>query len=165
MKRKNKFKSFWLGVWTRIHNYILIKRFPFLKPSLGYGTDMEWHRKGYKYRYESTWLDNVPNGWRKLALSLCKELKQIIKEDHLENYVISQVKEKFGELCWYYEGGNDRIRDVTQKYEILSRNVCIYCGKSPTTHITKGWITYLCEDCAKKRDPKTITEKKNGIQL
>lgn len=165
MKQKKSWKRCWFEFIKRIQNYFLVKRYPFLKPSLGYGTDMEWYRKGYKYRYESTWLDNVPDGWHRLALNLCKELKKIIKEDHLKDYAISQVKEKFGELCWYYEGGNKRIDDVTTKYEILSRNTCIYCGKTPTTHVTKGWITYICSDCAKKRDPEKITEKKNGIQV
>ena len=134
-----------------IDNYKLVKKYPFLQPSAGWGTNMCYHRAGYRYYYEETWLDNVPAGWTDLALELCDKLKQIIEEDHITDYVIHQVKEKWGELCWYYEGGNERIRQVTMEYESKSRNVCIRCGKTPTKYFTRGgWLTYICEDCAKK---------------
>jgi len=149
---------------TQLHNFWLVMKYPFLKPSCGYGTDMEYYRKGYRYRYESTWMDNVPAGWRDLVLELCKRLKQIIKEDNLKDYRITQVKEKWGELCWYYEGGNQRVRDLTIEYEKRSRNTCINCGKTPTKYYTKGWITYICEDCADKYYAKkkfTLGKKSN----
>lgn len=134
----------------RIHNYILVKKYPFLRPQTGWSVSMDYHKPGYKYHYEKTWLDTVPIGWKKLTIELCDKLKQIIEEDHITDYVILQTKEKWGVLCWYYEGGNDRIRKVTSEYEQKSQNVCIRCGKSPTKYVTRGWVTHICEDCAKR---------------
>ena len=150
----------------RVRNYILVKKYPFLRPQAGWSVSMNYHKPGYKYRYEETWLDAVPTGWKKLALELCGKLKQIIEEDHITDYAIHQVKEKWGELCWYYEGGNDRIRKVTNEYEQLSPDVCIRCGKIPTQYVTKGWMTYICGDCAKQyyRDqPDKISPKKDSV--
>ena len=35
------------------------------------------------------------------------------------------------------------------KYEKLSEEVCIHCGKQ-AKYISLGWISDLCEDCAKE---------------
>lgn len=149
-QRWNKFVKYIALPFKYIRNYILVKKYPFLRPQAGWSVYMNYHRPGYKYHYEETWLDTVPTGWKKLALELCSKLKQIIEEDHITDYVIHQTKEKWGELNWYYEGGNDRIRKVTSEYEQKSRNICIRCGKSPTKYTTRGWVTYICEDCMRK---------------
>ena len=47
------------------------------------------------------------------------------------------------------------VSDIIYKYELLSEKVCIECGK-PVKWETKGWITFICDECAKK-----IYEKRN----
>jgi len=131
-----------------IKNFFLVKKYPFLKPSLGYGCDMHYHRKGYKYHYEETWLDCLPTGWRKaFGLKLCQELNEVIKRCNLKDYAISQVKEKFGTLCWYDEGGNEETRNITLKYMNESSTICQKCGK-PAEYVTTGWIGYYCSECS-----------------
>lgn len=133
-----------------IRNYFLVKKYPFLRPSLGYGCNMHYHKHGYKYRYEETWLDCLPKGWRKtFGINLCKELKKAIKDNNLKDYTVHQVKEKWGELCWYDEGGNRNTNEIIEKYTILSHDKCQICGR-PTEYMTRRWIGYYCEKCAKK---------------
>ena len=149
--------------FIRLRNFILVKRFPFLQPSCGWYTTMFYWPEGYKYRYEETWLDCLPRGWRKaFGIQLCKELKKAIDDNHLENYAVHQVKEKWGELCWYDEGGNKNTYEIVEKYEILSHEKCKICGR-PTEYMTRDWIGYYCGRCARKfKDFNTnnVTPKK-----
>jgi len=140
-------------------NYYLVKKYPFLKPQVGWGVDMEWKRSGYRYHYEETWLDGLPRGWRKaFGLKLCDDLKKALANCsyNTNDYKVHQVKEKFGYLCWYDEGGNNLTRSAIDKYVEMSSKVCQICGK-PATHATVRWIGFYCEDCAKKLMSKGIT--------
>ena len=66
------------------------------------------------------------------------------------------------------QGGISNAVDVTAKRLIRIAedecyNTCEYCGRQiGTTYSprceTTGWITYLCEDCAKKRDKNYIKD-------
>lgn len=61
-----------------------------------------------------------------------------------------QIKEKYGTLRLY--SGSipseiyDELSDWEMKYDKLSSQICINCGK-PATHMTTGWITYICDEC------------------
>lgn len=162
MKRKLHFKEKLLLPFQQIRNWFLVKRFPFLKPSLGYGCDMHYHRNGYKYRYEETWLDCLPRGWRKkFGIQICKELKAVIERDKLSKYAVTQVKEKFGILCWYDEGGNKETNKIVIKYADMTSEICIYCGK-PAEYVAKNWIQYYCPECIDKFNMK---DKAQNIRL
>jgi len=41
-----------------------------------------------------------------------------------------------------------QMPDIIRKYELLSEETCIDCGK-PAKYITTGWISPYCEDCVK----------------
>ena len=132
-----------------IRNYFLVKEYPFLRPSLGYGCDMHYHPKGYKYCYEETWLDCMPPGWRKaFGMQLCKEIKEVLDKYGIRDYAVHQVKEKFGVLCWYDEWGNDEIRKITTRYMNESSKICQKCGK-PAEYVTTDWVGYYCAECSK----------------
>ena len=109
-----------------------------------------------------TELDAMESGWRKaFGIQMCKEIKVQLKKDHyLYKYRIAQIKEKFGYLHWYDEGSSREVQDIISKYEDISWDTCLVCGK-PATKITSGWISPYCDDCY----PKHITvyqEKING---
>lgn len=74
----------------------------------------------------------------------------LVKYNFVDKYRILQIKEKYGELRWYDNGippvMSDEYREWLNKYEKLSYETCINCGK-PATHMTKGWIMPLCNDC------------------
>lgn len=65
--------------------------------------------------------------------------------DHITQVVAEQVKEKFGTLRFYYQGGDDYIRGLVSMAESMSGVTCEECGKPGTTG-GKGWIHTACEE-------------------
>lgn len=72
-----------------------------------------------------------------------------------------QVKEKYGGLRFYYDGGNETIHGMVWLAERMSRNICEYCGSNDRVKQTSGWITSLCTKCFSERKRK---EKRNEIE-
>lgn len=126
-------------------NKKLIEKYPFLLPRNVFTGEVI---EGYNYDY--TELDEMPNGWKKsFGLQMVEELNEALG-DFRKEYRIVDIKEKYGTLCWYDSGCTDEGLKVIQKYEELSKEICIDCGK-PATKQTDGWINYLCEECYNKR--------------
>lgn len=97
-----------------------------------------------------TELDALDTGWRKaFGIYICKDLKKALLADggrkRLRRYGIDQIKEKYGELCWYDHGGNEETNKVIAKYEYISKHTCITCGKS-ADYVTRGWIEPYCKE-------------------
>lgn len=65
--------------------------------------------------------------------------------ESVEQVVAIQVKEKFGGLRFYYNGGDDYIRGVVDMAEEMSYRICEECG-SPGKSTKSGWIQTLCVD-------------------
>ena len=57
---------------------------------------------------------------------------------------LDQVKEKFGTLRFYYQGGDDEISGMVRMAESMSAVTCEECG-NPGTSGGQGWIKTLCE--------------------
>lgn len=143
-------------------NKALCEKYPFLIPSNRWSDKhiTEASDGGYwpgspeevpKYDYDYTELDDMPDGWRiAFGDQLLEELKQeLVESGHLEDYRITQIKEKYGSLRWYDIGGTEKWdTEIFPKYEDLSARTCIICGK-PAEWISKGWISPYCDDCAK----------------
>lgn len=99
-------------------------------------------------------------GWYELIRSLCRELADLCAQAGREDdLVVRQVKEKFGELRFYFylENGTQeenttlyhRIYDVLDKYEELSTQVCELCGAPGELRQLKlrsgmVWLQTLC---------------------
>ena len=137
-------------------NKALCERYPFLIPrnvwtgkritdGAGYWSDSD---KVPEYNYEWTLLDNMPEGWRKaFGEQMCEEMREaLIDEGRLDDYVITDIKEKYGGLRWYSYGETERTIKIIHKYEELSHRTCIRCG-APATVVTTGWINPYCDDC------------------
>lgn len=58
--------------------------------------------------------------------------------------VASQVKEKFGGLRFYYNGGDEQIYGMASIAESMSYRTCELCG-APGRANRHGWITTLCD--------------------
>ena len=102
-----------------------------------------------------TELDSMDKGWRKcFGIQMCKEIKDALIEAGgrklLMDYRIMQIKEKFGELCWYDNGAPVDVNKIIKKYEFISFRTCIDCG-APAAGYTEGWIEPYCDKCAEKR--------------
>ena len=125
----------------------MIEKYPFLLPR------NRWTSKVVdNYDYNTTELEAMPDGWRTaFGESLCKEiLNELFLHNCLDTYRITQIKEKYGQLCWYDIGGTPRIhQEILPRYEALSMRTCIKCGQ-PATPISTGWISPWCSTCLKE---------------
>ena len=128
-------------------NQKLIERFPFLIPR------NRWTGKVPEdYDYSYTELDSMPDGWRKaFGEQMCEDIREeLVRAEYLDQYRITQIKEKYGTLRWYDFGCTERmLRDIIPKYEHLSARICIRCG-NPATKVSIGWISPYCDTCAGK---------------
>lgn len=139
-KYKRKIKQ------TKIRNRKLIKKYPWIIPR------NVWTGKipdDYDYSY-TEW--ELPVGWHKsFGMMYLKELGDAVEEAGLKNkFMIDEIKEKYGQLRVYVNNETEKIHRIISKYEHISENVCICCGKPDVPIITVGWISPECFDCYKK---------------
>lgn len=59
--------------------------------------------------------------------------------------VAQQVKEKFGTLRFYYDGGDDYVRGLVSMAESMTEVTCEKCGKPGKMRGT-GWIYTACDE-------------------
>ena len=101
---------------------------------------------------------------KKIIEKNIRELEERIKQELeekglLDQYRISQIKEKYGALCWYDFGCTEKIwTEIIPKYEKLSTRTCIKCGK-PATKVTLGWVSPYCDDCCPDFEYTTSVEE------
>lgn len=95
--------------------------------------------------------DAMPARWNKaFGKQYLKELKKQLKKDKmLYKFRIVDLKEKYGTLRLYCNYGSEELYNIINKYESLSWNTCIKCGK-PATKYSEGWICPYCDDCFKR---------------
>ncbi len=125
----------------RLKNKKLIKKYPWLRP-YNVLTGKTWK----DYRYETTWADDLPRGWRKaFGDMMFEEIDKVLKKTNTTIY-IEQIKEKYGQLRFYFLG-TDKIHDIVEKYSTLSGNICIKCGKPDVPMLDTGWVSPVCQEC------------------
>ena len=138
-------------------NKALCDRYPFLIPRNRWSGRRITDGAGFwpgspekvpEYDYENTELDEMPAGWRKaFGEQMCEELREELESHRLlDEYVITQIKEKYGELRWYDYGGTPGTDAVINKYMALSKRTCIRCGRA-ATRVTTGWVSPYCDEC------------------
>jgi hypothetical protein len=71
----------------------------------------------------------------------------------VEQVVAKQIKEKFGTLRFYYDGGDDYIRGLEAMAASMSGVICEECGSPGTSRSTKKqrWVRVLCEKHAEEQ--------------
>lgn len=57
---------------------------------------------------------------------------------------VEQIKEKFGGLRFYYQGGNDEISGMVRMAELWAGRSCETCGNKGERR-SGGWIRTLCD--------------------
>jgi hypothetical protein len=113
------------------------------------------------------WGFECGDGWYQILDSLCANIQSHIdwshknhewdikwNEEHPEEQrsvreiipqvVAVQVKEKFGGLRFYYDGGDEQIYGMVRMAESWAANTCEECGH-PGKMRTGGWIRTLCD--------------------
>jgi len=110
------------------------------------------------------------DGWYNIIDTLCGQIQWHIehnldKDEDPEavNVEATQVKEKFGGLRFYYNGGNDFISGLVYMAESMSEKTCEECG-SPGTQNERGWILTLCAHCRSTLYDRRIRRWETGTQ-
>jgi hypothetical protein len=94
----------------------------------------------------------VGDGWYDLIDTLCGCLQNHADNEKTEKAqaVAAQVKEKFGGLRFYIDGGDDVTDGMVRMAEHMSYCICEDCGNKATVR-TRGYIRSLCGGCATKQ--------------
>ncbi len=98
----------------------------------------------------------VDAGWWPIIESLCGNIQHYLNWKNKESeivpqVVVAQIKEKFGGLRFYYDGGDDRIYGMVSMAEAWADKTCETCGKPGKSRNT-GWIKTLCDEHAAERE-------------
>ena len=73
---------------------------------------------------------------------------------------IVQIKEKFGTLRFYYNGGDSRVDALVEFAEAMSGRICEQCGDRGTED-SAGWIKTHCVK-HRRKDPEDRFEIQEG---
>jgi len=77
--------------------------------------------------------------------------------EKIRQVVATQVKEKFGTLRFYYDGGDEYIHGLAAMAEAMSARTCESCG-NPARSSNNGWITTMCQPCLDSRNQRRQQE-------
>ena len=87
--------------------------------------------------------NRAPSEWDKEQAQETMETGVTIPEE-VPQVVVAQVKEKFGTLRFYYDGGDDVIDGMVRIAESMSGVTCEDCGDVGNRR-DGGWIRTLCD--------------------
>jgi hypothetical protein len=103
----------------------------------------------------------VGEGWWPILESLCANIqshtdwwnKNRETRPVVEQVVVEQIKEKFGGLRFYYQGGDEKIQGMVRMAEAWAGRHCETCG-APGKSRDGGWIKTLCDHHEAERQAK-----------
>ena len=106
----------------------------------------------------------VGKGWYPIIRELCKNIqahidsvechrnylltKNVMSDsipEPVSQVVVTQVKEKFGGLRFYYDGGDAKIDGMVDMAESWAVHTCETCGNPGINRSIRGWLTTLCD--------------------
>ena len=95
------------------------------------------------------------DGWYNIIDQLCANIQSHIKWKNKNSEVVpqvvaTQVKEKFGGLRFYYNGGDDVVDGMVRMAESWAAYTCEQCGNVGSTR-GGGWIRTLCDKHEEER--------------
>lgn len=95
----------------------------------------------------------IGKGWLPLVEPILNRINELNKQG--ANITITQVKEKWGELCVYLSSYTPELEEMIDEATRKSVTICENCGK-PAQRVwgNYGWIYTLCPDCLAARKIK-----------
>ena len=141
-------------------NQKMIERFPFLIPR------NRWTGKVPEdYDYSYTELDSMPDGWRKaFGEQMCEDIREeLVRAEYLDQYRITQIKEKYGTLCWYDFGCTERmLRDIIPNTNTYLRELASDVGTLQQRFLLAGSVPTVTLVLAKSVMPRDLFPLRNG---
>ena len=109
----------------------------------------------------------VGAGWYPILEKLCANIQHHIDWQEKQGkdcpqVIVEQIKEKFGGLRFYYQGGDDFIQGLVSMAETWADIACEECGGIGKRR-SGGWIRTLCDTHeAEHQERKRAQEMKNS---
>ncbi len=105
----------------------------------------------------------IHKGWWHIIERLCANIQHHIdwKQEQLEKFgrgkgceqlVVEQIKEKFGGLRFYSQGGDGHTDGLITMAECWAANTCEICGERGTRRMTNGWHYTACDTHTRKEE-------------
>lgn len=108
--------------------------------------EIEEFRARYPQLFSDPRVDEIycDPGWRDLLLSLCDTLQShLTRHPDVMPVTVAQIKSKFGELHFFYDGGDAYCRGAVDLAAELSLKTCERCG-APGSLVGGQWVSTLC---------------------
>lgn len=98
----------------------------------------------------------VSDGWYQLLDCLLSQIKhyQAWRARDQEDYMpirVTQIKEKYGSLRFYYDNGDERIYGMVSVAEAMSGYICETCG-APAKLRGGYWLYTACDAHTREED-------------
>jgi hypothetical protein len=112
----------------------------------------------------------VGKGWYPIIERLSSNIQQHLEWKNRESQVVPQViveqiKEKFGGLRFYYQGGDDNVAGMVRMAEAWADVACEDCGGIGKRR-GGGWVRTLCNVHEAERNARIEEQaKKDGLEL
>jgi hypothetical protein len=108
----------------------------------------------------------VGDGWRDLLERACARIRTAIRT-HGGSFRASQVKEKYGSLRFYFDGGlppaaRELVEDAIDLAEARSACTCEICGE-PGDLYGPGWLITRCTEHSEGRRREPVKEHLRNI--
>ena len=116
------------------------------------------------------WGFECGDGWYNILNALCFQIqhyidwnnsqRELLKESNpynikipieIQQVVATQVKEKYGDLRFYYDGGDEKIDGMVRMAEAMSAVTCEICG-NPGKMRGRGWLYTACDQHTREED-------------
>lgn len=122
------------------NNKSLCNKYPFLTPT-SYRLDDD--EDGYVY----TTLDGMELGWRNtFGIEMCDDILNKLNSEGIDDYYIHYIGSCGGKLVVEDNmPDNDGIRDILNRYILLSNSICIRCGSEATKRNEDNLP--VCDNC------------------
>jgi hypothetical protein len=128
------------------HKKAIAGDFSFLDEKINKSKNLDWYEKNPQYieHEKQYYLNSIPPWMEDL--------------EEIPPVVAVQIKEKFGTLRFYYDGGDEYIAGVLSMAESMSARTCEQCGSLGTAR-GGGWIRTLCDKHAQEMGYNTGIEE------
>lgn len=102
-------------------------------------------------------LERIPDGWGRWIrcgpgwYPILARLEERLREIDAD-YQVYQIKEKFGDLRFYWSGRNsDAGRAAVADAQAEAARTCEVCGNPDDLKVRRGWFRTVCDECAQAR--------------
>jgi len=116
--------------------------------------DIETAKRRLKYAMEN------PDAKFKQSIA---ELEKNVADALEKLPVLAQVKEKFGTMRFYVDGGTPEMHNYIEFAEAMTSRTCEVCGDRGKSR-SGGWVRVLCDKHSREQDEKDIENGRVYVQ-